>query len=326
MKMYHNSLKRIEKFEDFVSRRDYVSDPALREQLNILEALLEQEDLSEGWKETAIAVLVSLLVGGTVDAQKIKDLGTVKTGQGKEVTTTKEYTFNLDKMPKEKADRIIDGVLEMGWKRTSSEMDTVWKEVRTKAPETQVATISVRFDENVFYKSGEYKLNDSIKADLNTALQSVVDDNGVLTSVRIISSTDKQGLSKGLQERLKADGFSPDNQGLSKARSFMVKEYLVDQKEIGDTLVVEENLFEQGKEEIDQSSRFVIVYFTYLVENAPAESRVEKEPTVRYVVRVEKTYKPKIVKLKFKGKYKKTDNGQIEKFPKREAVPCAIWD
>jgi len=57
-----------------------------------------------------------------------------------------------------------------------------------------------------------------MKDSISAVIGDITSDGGIISAIQVESSTDKQGLSKNLQNELKDLGYSGDNTGLSKAR------------------------------------------------------------------------------------------------------------
>lgn len=166
-----------------------------------------------------------------------------------------------------------------GWRLTDEQTDTIWE----AAPNDTIVNVTqVKLAEESYFKSGAFELSEEQKDTIKEALDIILEDGGVLIKAGIEASTDKQGLSENLQRELKSQGFSPDNDGLSQARSFSVEKFLEFQG-INDDLIDINNLAEQGESEIDQASRYVTISFAYLIN----EEVVKSDSTIN----IEKTYK-----------------------------------
>lgn len=81
------------------------------------------------------------------------------------------------------------------------------------------------------FPSGGYEINKNALTDIEGKIGSFVDTlkmvNASLTKLNLESSTDAQGLSPDLQKKLKADGYTSDNEGLANARADALKNVIM---------------------------------------------------------------------------------------------------
>jgi flagellar motor protein MotB len=323
-------MSKIKNFDDFLNE-NFLSLEESEKYAIIEEAiqnLNEDEEINEGWKEIVFAGLLSLLTIGGIQAQTIKTVDRKVTSSGlfgrtQNIDLTKAFKFKLDStMTKEKADSVIAKMLKKGWSLKASEMDTLWEKTVKEAPETIVSTISVKFDSDAYFASGKFDLDSAMKSDINTALESVVKLSGTLTKINIISSTDKQGISKGLQAKLKSMDLTPDNAGLSKARSGNVKNYLTEQG-VNASLIETKNLAEEGSGEIDASARYVMIEIVYIQHTTEKLPPAPTKQTVDYTVYLQKNLTSK-KSFNFKFPHLFKNHGKISNFSKRTSIGCPM--
>jgi outer membrane protein OmpA-like peptidoglycan-associated protein len=121
-----------------------------------------------------------------------------------------------------------------------------------KSQEKKSPTV-MKSDNDKFFELGGYNLTQEVK----DTIQSRVSKMSNLDSVKIEASTDKTPLTKKLKADLESKGYSGDNDGLSKARSNSIKNFLVSLG-VKPSNVIEINLANQGKEGgYDPSARYV---------------------------------------------------------------------
>lgn len=274
--------------------------------MNYIKSFKDYDKVDEGLKQNILAGIMSLFLSyGSMASNKTH-------------TATYKQSYNQDDSLKMKSD--IEKRLKNGWKLSASEIDTIWNKLQTDAPDTIVETLSLKIDNSAFFESGRFELSEDIKLDIDSALQEILDNQGMISSINIKSSTDKQGLSTNLQKILKDKGLTPDNKGLSKARSLSVENYL--SNNINKEIINIENLSEQGQTTIDQSSRCVYINFNYVVvKNIPSNNPSSFELKNKLIFKKEIDNKIN-TKLHFKSKHIK--QGPI-KNKKRGSVDCVVW-
>jgi hypothetical protein len=163
-----------------------------------------------------------------------------------------------------------------GWKLTSTTVEKIYNGL----PSSDVKVSEISFGEENFFESGAYKLNVTQMDSLKNMVQDIINDNGgIISSVKIWSSTDKQPLSKRLSDNLEKEGFSGDNKGLSTARSENVKEYLIGLG-IDETIFAENTIdYEVGDNEVDDNNRFTKVSIVYFCCDTDLDEPVFPEKT-----------------------------------------------
>jgi hypothetical protein len=124
----------------------------------------------------------------------------------------------------------------------------------------------MKFDKNQYFESGKFTVSQEVKDTIQNEMNGI---DGVITDIIVTSSTDKQGLSLNLQTLLKKMGFTPDNQGLSKARNQAIVSFLTSGMGVNNSLITSQENFEQGDSTIDQSARFVSIDIYYLQTTYP---------------------------------------------------------
>lgn len=259
--------------------------------------------INEGWKENVLVGILSLF-GSYAMGQNIKY----------------KKAFNKSSM---------ESLLKDGWSLDSTSIDTIYSNLVKTAPNSDLVAIRLMLDKDQYFPSGKFTLTDIMKSSIDSTLDEIVSDGGVLMKVEIESSTDKQGLSQNLQNELKKLGYTPDNKGLSKARSESVSSYL-EQSGVNDSIIIQNQLWEMGSQEIEQEARYVAVDFYYVI--VPEEV----QPSTGTDYRLKKTYylskenEPgKVVKLKKPKKHRlsrfiKKLLGKIRKHDIK-TVRCPKW-
>lgn len=204
----------------------------------------------------------------------------------------------------------MQSLTKSGWTIDS----TVWRSVSVSKPDTMIYSAEFRLDGGQFFESGKYDLNEEMISKINSVFDDLYERGVFITDILIESSTDKQGLSKNLQNELKSKGYSPDNIGLSKARSKSIFDYLVGSIGINETLIETNELYELGSGEIDQSARYVTIKIVYLEGSSIVTPDViEKVPQLKttYFLSKEKPNYKKPGKITGKN-YKSKPHGPIK--------------
>jgi len=136
---------------------------------------------------------------------------------------------------------------------------TVWTDTTKSTPKWGVtskerkAPTVMKTDNDKFFELGGYKLTQEVKDTIQSRITRMVG----LDSVKVEASTDKTPLTKKLKADLESKGYTGDNEGLSKARSNSIKNFLVNLG-VKASNIVEVNLANQGKEGgYDPSARYV---------------------------------------------------------------------
>lgn len=281
------------------------------------------QKVDEGWKENIIATaaLIGSYFAGSSQTKSPNDFVTKDSTTGKEVRTHK-----LDDSS------YVRQFLSEGWKLKAVEVDTIWNQVKEKAPQTQVMVTRIKYDKSNFFESGKFMVSNKFKEEVDSLINKFSQGKDILTRVDIVSSTDKQQVSSNLKDELGRLGFSEDNQGLSKARSNAVKSILT-QKGISDTIIEVKNLYEQGQKEIESESRYVYVDFYYLEKaekpGTPSE-RVVKDLKKTYVMQKDVTptsvsNKPDRDRREVHLNLPTIKIGPIFKSENRGSVKCPKW-
>jgi len=260
------------------------------------------QNVNEGFKENVLAGLIALL--------SLK-------GQSQEAKPRLAKT-------KTQSENTLKSLLKQGWSLDSTSTKKVFDSVIKEKPDTQVIVTRLSLDKNQFFESGDYKLTEEMKSDLDSTLTEIIESGGIIIRVDIESSTDKQGLSKNLQDKLKKSGFSPDNKGLSKARSSSVQVEL-ETSGLDSTLIKIITLSEQGDEEVSQSDRYVNVDFYYLQSSTVVMPKIGEPSKDKKTYHLSKIVKTGIKKMK-KGNQSNTKKlGPIKNFLSPIEVECATF-
>jgi len=271
----------------------------------------------EGWKDLAVgaAMAASTLAPGQLKA------GNTEYTSDKQATEisyeapaekdnksigwpwgTKTKTIHTKVTNQEGVDRLVN----RGWTLDSTQVDTLWKEVTIQKPEATVHIDSIKFDDNQYFASGKYNLNEDMADSISSIIDNIISEGGILSGIRLESSTDKQGLSTRLQNELKGLGYSGDNTGLSKARCEQISKHL---KGLGidSSLITSNQIVEAGSGTVDASARYVIVKIVYLdKEIVSTPGIVEKVPQLKEInylskeIKYKKSFRIKLPRFKVK--------------------------
>jgi len=267
-----------------------------------------QEEID--WKNLAAAGLATI---GSIAGSPQKASGQTKTPTEivKSVDVSKKDLLGrpLDKAPSTKTENLGDykylltnkqvnpstkkdaELRSKGWK-------AVWTDTVKSTPTWGVksserkAPVVMKSDNDKFFELGGYTLTQVVK----DTIQARVNKLGGVDSVKIESSTDKTPLTKKLKADLESKGYSGDNNGLSKARSNAIKNFLVSIG-VNPSNIIELNLANQGKEGgYDPSARYVKLT---LIEKGSdtgsgKEYFEEKEENVVYYQRISDTKQKKV--------------------------------
>lgn len=212
-----------------------------------------------------------------------------------------------------KSETISKNLIKQGWTLDSTQVDTLFTQVKKLNPEAEITVTHLNFNKNAYFDSGKFELSQEVKDSISNTMNEILKNEYIVTSINIISSTDKQGLSKNLQGLLKDKGYSSDNKGLSLARSQSISGYL-EGLGVSKSIIQHQEMYEEGGSMIDQSARYVCVdiYSIKKVVKNP-ESRIIK----KYYLSKEK--KPPVnPPITLGGKNKKTIKlGPIKNFRSR---------
>lgn len=250
------------------------------------------EKIEEGALHNIAAGLLSLLAGFSTYGQS--PVGSVHNKDGTTTSTIKR-TFNVADVSKQED---LKSLLKSGWKQTYEEMDTLFEQTKIKAPNTEVHSIQLNAKKDELFESGKFQVSENLKKDIDSVLSEILSEDGVLTKINLTSSTDKQQIGSNLQKILSDSGYSPDNQGLSNARSENLKKYIVS-KDINDSLISIFRYKEQG-DTVDQSARYVTIDIFYLVQVAPQKEDSFDNTQVKKTVYLQKTFNKQHKEFKFK--------------------------
>jgi len=197
-----------------------------------------------------------------------------------------------------------------GYSLDSVTVDTLWNEVIVQKPDTTIHTTEIKYNDNQFFASGVYSISPEMADSLSETIGFIIENNGIILGVNIESSTDRQGLSINLQNKLKSEGYEPNNKGLSKARCESISRYLSNNEGIDSTIISSEQKFEQGQEINDPNARYVIVKIVYMEKSVISTPEIiEKVPQLNkkfYLskeVEIKKTHKKRHPHIK--KRYKK---------------------
>lgn len=296
--------------------------------LHSFENFNQEERIEEGFKDWLLGSL--MLLGSTTGyGQDLPKTGRYDIDKKHSMSIIKKDYSEKDSLQMASDERRL---LRQGWTKLATDIDTLWNETLIKIPDTTVQTLSLKIDNQALFASGRFNLSPEVKSELDSAFQQLLEQSGVLTGIEIVSSTDRTPVGSNLAATLVSMNLTPDNAGLSRARSNSIKSYLVsgvnvdgEVSAINDTLITENNLVEQGGLN-DPTARYVYVNITYLVkqEIAGEKGGITQTPTTKSTVYWKKEFeKPKKkTHFKFKFKFKIFDHGKIQK---RKVLDCPVW-
>ena len=247
----------------------------------------------EGWKDIALGTTLAAgsLLPGQLKAGDISYDDKQATEISYESPADKDNksidwpwnkkTKTIHKKVKTQAE--ADKLVNRGWTLDSTQVDTLWREVTIQKPDTTVHIDEIRFDDNQYFASGKYNLNEDMSDSISSVIDNIMSQGGIISGIQVESSTDKQGLSIRLQNELKGLGYSGDNTGLSKARCEQITDYLIGLG-IDSSLISDNQIVEAGTGTIDASARYVIVKIVYLdKEVVSTPGIVEKIPQLKEI-------------------------------------------
>ena len=227
----------------------------------------------EGWKDIALgtALAAGTLVPGQLKAGNTDYTNNNPTEISYEAPAEKDNksidwpwskkTKTIHRKVKTQAE--VDKLVNRGWSLDSTQVDTLWREVTIQKPDTTVHIDEIKFDNNQYFASGKYNLNEDMGDSISSTIDDILAQGGIISGIQVESSTDKQGLSLRLQNELKGIGYSGDNTGLSKARCEQITDYLVGLG-VDSSLVTSNQVVEGGTGAVDASARYVIIKIVYL--------------------------------------------------------------
>jgi outer membrane protein OmpA-like peptidoglycan-associated protein len=265
-------------------------------------------DVNESWKKNILLGLIGLL---SFNSMASGANGNVKSTYDPE-TRVHHSEVVLDN-PKS-----VDAYIKNGWSLQATDVDTLYQEIKVKAPETEVQSVSIKINKDNGFESGKFTITPETQDSLKSVMQYSLDNQLVLLKIDIKSSTDKQGLSDNLKSILTSMKLSPDNQGLSAARSGAVKQVL-DRFGIDQSIINIINLKEQGDKEIDQNARYVQVDFIF-AQKIVSKTSPEPQATTHTTYTLTKDNKAS-------GTYKfSKDHSKITKLGKIENLAHSVKD
>ena len=208
------------------------------------------------------------------------------------------------------SDQELVNLLKREWNLTGVQTDTIIDTLKVIAPDTTSSQYLLNFGDSTFFESGGYNLNNQEIQKINNVVDFIQQEGNVLLNITIETSTDKQGLSINLQNKLEDLGYSKNNNGLSQARNNQIKQILIKQG-INDSLIGQVILSEQGTQTIDQNARYVKVRFNII--------NIKKDITFKEKEEIKTTYKNTYNLIYFYAKSK-----QIKEKPKIKLPSCKI--
>lgn len=258
----------------------------------------QESDVNEGWKDVVAGILLLLGSGGAM-GQVASRQDIERNGDKVSGTVTKTGTFKSEK-------ELDNWVNHMTKKHgftslDDKQVDTIWKKTKESKPDTVLSVIQLKFDKGTYFESGKYEVSSAMKDSIKSVIDELNSNRYTLINVNIVSSTDKQGLSKKLQDDLKSKGFQGTNKGLSKARSASITDFLT-QTGINDSIINEQNLAEQGTEEIDAAARYIVIEFKYFkTDTTVIPPTAQYKPTTKFTASVKSNFEYRVGKIKSPG-------------------------
>ena len=214
--------------------------------------------------------------------------------------------------PSEARSKIL---IRQGWALDSTHIDTLFAEVKINNPNAEMEISHQKAD----FGSGGFDLLQEVKDLINDTIQEIIQNDDVIMAIKIISSTDKQRVSKNLQALLKSKGYSPDNEGLSSIRNNSVSDFL-QSLGISESIIDTVEMSEEGGPTIDQSARYVSLVICYIKKPVHPDPKI----ITKYFLSKEKM-PPRNPPRKLGGKNKKKTIklGPIKNFKDRlSAIDC----
>lgn len=228
-----------------------------------------------------------------------------------------------------------DYLVSRGWTLDSTSVDTLWREVQIQAPDTIVTKHNFKFDvEGDQFLTGKFQLNQNVIDGINTAVEQIQSEGGIITDFQIESSTDKEPI---VMEYAGMSG----NEALAHRRADVVEEELV-RIGVDDSIISIITKADQGPDVYtkdmskDERSaarvetavyRYVTIGIVYITKDvAYTPEIIEKAPklkTIYYLSKPTERVNPPHMKSHFKNKKTYTPI----KHTKREngATKCPDW-
>ena len=227
----------------------------------------------EGWKDLAVgaAMAASTLIPSELNAQS---RGIDIKWPGK--TTTQTYHKKVT--DQESSDKLQN----RGYSLDSMTVDTIWNVVKEIVPPADLEVTEITYNDNQYFSSGVYTISPEMADSITQTISNIRSNSNDILKVQIESSTDKQGLSKKLQNDLKSKGYDPNNSGLAKARCQSVAQYIIDNEGIDSSLIDTLNQAEKGEGIQDPSARYVTVKIIYMSkDHTRADEVVKRVPILK---------------------------------------------
>jgi hypothetical protein len=260
-------------------------------------------ELNEGVKEWVAAALMLFSTPSFSTEVAAPKNSRVKISDKQYKSTVNKTYIESDSVTQ----REIKELIRKGWNKDSQVIDTIWTETARTNPDTSVMVLRARIKGTSSFKLGVYGVQTETIEYLTTLLKSIIDTNGLISKIEIISSTDKTPLSPNLKKSLSAAGYEPNNSGLSKARAESVKRILTDgvildgvKTPINGDLIQISNIVEAGNVD-DADHRYVMVNIKYIIPT-PNSVGSDKEMSLKTTVKLSKVFnyefeKPRVKKI-----------------------------
>jgi hypothetical protein len=173
--------------------------------------------------------------------------------------------------------------LRQGYAISDISQDTIKKIIKTKFPQTPVVdSLTIVSDAKDYFGSGVYILTNHGKNEIKSILDEIKNQDGVIIGIRIESSTDKQRVSKKLNNKFKELGYPQNNEGLSKLRNDQIHNFLT-KLNINPELIKQTYKWDEGKGEMnastpqDPTARYVKIYIDVIkvIDDVPEPVEIE---------------------------------------------------
>ena len=106
----------------------------------------------EGWKENILVGLLSLL--------GVSGMGQNKSDGDKRIYHTK-------------TEQSMKNMVRQGWSLDSTQVDTLWREVQAKKPNTLTMVTTLRLDKDQYFASGKFVLSNDVKDSIQSTLSDI---------------------------------------------------------------------------------------------------------------------------------------------------------
>jgi len=221
--------------DNFDLRKYLAENRLLKEERDILvEQLINEALLEEGWKELALAAMMfinpilgpaqQIIKANELSKDKIELTTTIKTA-AEIVSQEKSISFEEAlkiveknakdlKKSKEKGETIIKKsyqdkkqvarmIQNSGFAVTNITVDTIQNEIEAQGGQIKYDTLQTKVPSSNFFKAGEYQLNSEGTNGITNALKDLNEQGFEVCNIAVVSSTDKQRVSESTLVKLR---------------------------------------------------------------------------------------------------------------------------